>query len=114
MRKKYWTGEKTTDEQQRPDGMSMEAEMYSADAAVRTTRLLERMARACTGCPSKMPNSCKMCVCATAKALLDEMKQGRYRLGVVDCDTGKLDARDPGKSMREGQARAAQKKAAAV
>jgi hypothetical protein len=95
----------------KPKGMCCANENHPADAAERATRMLERLARACRGCGTKSVSACQACVCATATALLQEMEQGRYRLGLVDLNTGKLDARDPALSNRASQERAKRRKA---
>lgn len=85
-------------------------ELRPSNAAERTTRLLERLARSCVGCTAAKIR-CMQCVAGDAKALMYELKQGRLALGVVDCDTGKIECRDPSKSLRESKQREKLKKA---
>lgn len=85
--------------------LNRSGDMISEDAAARTEVLLKRLARACKGCRKMTVSYCAECPCRTAKDIADELETGRYRLGLIDLNTGKLNARDASASIRASHGR---------
>ena len=81
-----------------------DADRMNVSVAERVTRLLERIGRACVGCRATS-GRCIQCVAGDAHAILREMKVARFKLGVVDCDTGLLERRNEHQRMAEARGR---------